>query len=67
MNEENQLRNIKLDIRIKILYFGSKSRKLLKKGTGTLGWSLKKLNNLDTVAKTKISETPAIRANGIKE
>ena len=34
MKEENQLAIIKIDIRIKILYFGSKSKRLVKIGKG---------------------------------
>ena len=65
MKEENQLAIIKIDIRIKILYFGSKSKRLFKIGKGFLGCPLRKLNNLDTIDKTIISEIPAIRAKGI--
>ena len=65
MKEENQLAIIKIDTSIKILYFGSKSKRLLKIGKGSLGCPLKKLNNLDKIAKTIISEIPAIRATGI--
>ena len=67
MNEENQLPIIKIDISIKILYFGSKSRRLLKYGIASLGWPLKKLNNHERIVKTKISDTPATRASGINE
>ena len=67
MNEENQLPIIKIDTSIKILYFGSKSRRLLKYGIASLGWPLKKLNNLERIVKTKISDTPATRASGINE
>ena len=65
MKDENQLAIIKLVISIKILYFGSKSKRLLKIGKASLGCPLKKLNNLDTIDKTIISEIPAIRAKGI--
>ena len=65
MKEENQLPIIKIDIRIKILYFGSKSKRLVKIGKAFLGCPLRKLNNLDTIDKTIISEIPAIRAKGI--
>ena len=65
MKDENQLAIIKKDTSIKILYFGSKSKRLLKKGKGTLGCPLKKLNSLDKIVKTIISEIPAIRATGI--
>ena len=65
MKEENQLARIKIDISIKILYFGSKSKRLLKRGKASLGCPLKKLNNLDIIVKTIISEIPAIRAKGI--
>ena len=49
MKEENQLEIIKIDISIKILYFGSKSKRLVKKGKGFLGCPLRKLNNLETI------------------
>ena len=65
MKEENQLEIIKIDMSIKILYFGSKSKRLVKKGKGFLGCPLRKLNNLETIVKTIISEIPAIRATGI--
>ena len=65
MKEENQLAIMKIDIRIKILYFGSKSKRLVKMGKALLGCPLRKLNNLDTIVKTIISEIPAIRAKGI--
>ncbi len=65
MKDENQLAMIKLVMSIKILYFGSKSKRLLKIGKASLGCPLKKLNNLDTIDKTIISEIPAIRATGI--
>lgn len=67
MKEENQLAIMKIDIRIKILYFGSKSKRLVKMGKEFLGCPLRKLNNLDTIVKTNISEMPAIRATGINE
>ena len=59
--------SIKKNNNIRILYLGSKLNKSLKKGNGSLGLSIRKLNNLDNVAMTIISEIPPRIASGNKD
>ena len=65
--EENQLVSMKIDINIIILYFGSRLNKSLTKGSGSLGLSIRKLNNLANAAITIISEIPPRIASGNKD
>ena len=55
IKDANQLVNINVVIKIKILYFGSKSKNSLRKTIDSLGCPLKKLNNLARILKLLIA------------
>ena len=64
--DENQFDNIKALMRMRILYLGSKSNKLLNILIGLLGLPIMKLNSLAKKNITTNSEKPATTAIGIR-